>query len=91
MFEIDTDVLYQWKNLVPTYETRITSIHDIYMENCEIKSTDAICEIKGDARNPVHDIYLKNLKIGRVNKFLNAVTNAFNVVTEHIDYPAFGK
>ena len=91
IFEIDTDVLYQWKNLVPTYETRITSIHDIYMENCEIERTDAICEIKGDARNPVHDIYLKNLKIGRVNKFLNAVTNAFNVVTEHIDYPAFGK
>ena len=29
-FEIDTDVLYQWKDF-PTYETRITPIHDIHM------------------------------------------------------------
>lgn len=87
MFEIDTDVLYQWKTLVPTYETRITDIHDIYMEDCEIQRTDGIIEIKGDARKPVRDIYLKNLKIGRVNKFLNAVTNAFNIVTQRIEWP----
>ena len=29
-FEIDTDVLYQWKDF-PTYETRITPIHNIHM------------------------------------------------------------
>lgn len=87
MFEIDTDVLYQWKTLVPTYKTRITDIHDIYMEDCEIQRTDGIIEIKGDARKPVRDIYLKNLKIGRVNKFLNAVTNAFNIVTQRIEWP----
>ena len=89
LFEIDTDVLYQWKDLVPTYETRITDIHDIYMENCQIDRADAIYELKGDARNPIHDIYLRNLKIGRVHQFLNKSVNTFRIVTENVtyDYP----
>ena len=33
VLEIDTDVLYQWKDLVPTYEERITRIDGIYMKN----------------------------------------------------------
>jgi hypothetical protein len=32
---IETDVLNQWRNLVPTYEKRLTSIKDIYLENIE--------------------------------------------------------
>lgn len=86
MFEIDTDVLYQWKDLVPTYETRITPIHDIYMEDCHIQSTDAIYEIKGDARNPIRDIYLKNLKVGLVHKFINRSSNTFNIHTDNVTY-----
>ena len=31
-FEIDSEVLYQWKDLVPTYETRITKIDNIHVE-----------------------------------------------------------
>ena len=84
MFEIDTEVLYQWKDLVPTYETRITDIHHIYMEDCEIESTDAIFEIAGDVRKPVHDVYLRNLRIGKVKEFVNRVVNGLNVVTEGV-------
>ena len=86
MFEIDTEVLYQWKDLVPTYETRITPIHDIYMEDCEIERTDAIYEIKGDARNTIHDIYLKNIKAGLVYKFINTSSNTLNIRTENVNY-----
>lgn len=82
MFEIDTDVLYQWRDMVPTYETRITDIHDIYMQNCEVKRCDAIYEIKGDARKPVRNIFLENLKTGKIWKFVNAATNAINVQTK---------
>lgn len=82
MFEIDTDVLYQWRDMVPTYETRITDIHDIYMQNCEVKRCDAIYEIKGDARKPVRNIFLENLKTGKIWKFVNAATNVINVQTK---------
>ena len=70
--------------MVPTYETRITDIHHIYMEDCEIESTDAIFEIAGDVRKPVHDVYLRNLRIGKVKEFVNRVVNGLNVVTEGV-------
>ncbi len=41
-FEVDTDVLYQWKDLVPTYETRITRIDGIHVKNIHCQSADAI-------------------------------------------------
>ncbi len=90
MFEIDTDVLYQWKTLVPTYETRITNINNIYMENCTIERTDAIYEINGDARLPVHDIYLKDLKVGFVRKFINRSSNTFDIFTQNVTYDKTG-
>ena len=45
VLEIDTDVLYQWKDLVPTYEERITRIDGIYMKNVVCTSADAIYEL----------------------------------------------
>ncbi len=90
MFEIDTDVLYQWKDLVPTYETRITPIYNIYMEDCTMDRADAVYEIKGDARLPVRDIFLKNLRISLVRKFLNRSTNTFNVKAENVTYDKTG-
>lgn len=90
MFEIDTDVLYQWKDLVPTYETRITDIHDIYMEDCSIDRCDAIYDIKGDPRKPIRNVFLKNLHIGKVWKFIDDAKNCFNVYTDNIKYDSTG-
>lgn len=86
MFEIDTDVLYQWKDLVPTYETRLTRINDIYMEDCQVDRCDAICEINGDPCMPIGTIGLKNLKAGSVNKFLTRNSNAPDVKIENLSY-----
>ena len=58
---IETDVLYQWRNLVPTYERRLTPIKNIHLEN--IKSTDVkfISRILGQKELPLENIYLKNV------------------------------
>ena len=56
------------------------------MENCNIKRTDAIYEIKGDARKPIRDIYLRNINVGTVHKFINKSSNTFNVVSENMHY-----
>ena len=45
-------MLYQWKDLVPTYEERITRIDGIYMDKVTCESADAIYELKGDAKLP---------------------------------------
>lgn len=50
VLEIDTEVLYQWKDLVPTYEERITRIDGIYMDKVTCESADAIYELKGGCK-----------------------------------------
>lgn len=86
VFEIDTEVLYQWKDLVPTYETRITRIEGIHVDDVTCETADAIYEIKGDTRLLVKDVELKNIHVGKVNKFVSLVENAENVVEENVTY-----
>lgn len=85
VFEIDTDVLYQWKNF-PTYETRITRIGDIYLSNVTCRSADAIYEIKGDERLPVEKIKLDNIQVDTVKKFINKVVNAPEVKENNVTF-----
>lgn len=79
LLEIDTDVLYQWKNLVPTYEERITRIEGIYMKNVTCDSTDGVYEIKGDARLPVKNVRISTIRVDKVTQFVSKIANAHDV------------
>lgn len=59
---IETDVLYQWRDLVPTIEKRLTAINDIYLENYKVKDVKFIARILGQKELPVKNIFLKNIK-----------------------------
>ena len=53
IMEIDPEVLYQWRSLVPTYVERLTRIRGLHMKNIKAKSANAVYELKGDIRlNP---------------------------------------
>ena len=86
LLEIDTEVLYQWKDLVPTYEKRITRIDGIYMDKVNCESADAVYELKGNAELPVKNVQIKNVKVGSVKKFVKKVSNVENVVEKKITY-----
>lgn len=58
---IETDVLYQWRDLVPTYERRLTSIRDIYLENIESTEVKFISKILGQKELPVENVFFKNV------------------------------
>jgi beta-galactosidase len=87
IFEIDADVLYQWKDLVPTYETRITRIEGIHLKNVACDETDAIYEIKGDARLPVQNINIENIRVKKVNKFIRKSQHVGNISEKNIMQP----
>lgn len=70
LLEIDTDVLYQWKDLVPTYEERITRIDGIYLKNVLCNSADAVYELKGDAKLPIRNVFIEDVHVGKVNDFI---------------------
>ncbi len=63
---IETDVLYQWRDLVPTYERRLTPISDIYLENIKANSVKFISRILAQQELPVKNISLKNIKVAEI-------------------------
>lgn len=89
VFEIDTDVLYQWRDIVPTFETAITRIRNISLIGAECEQADAVYRINGDSRDPVQGVLLKDVHIGKVNKYINESTNCRNVVTDNVVWDSF--
>lgn len=86
VMEVDMDVLYQWRDLVPTYQDSITRIRGLYMEDVTCKRTQAIYDLKGDARRPIREVELKNITVGEVTDFVKRVVNAEQVSEENINY-----
>ncbi len=78
MTRCKAEVLYQWKDLVPTYETRITRIDGIHVKNIHCQSADAIYELKGDARLPIRNVFVENVKVDTVRQFINRLSNVEN-------------
>ncbi len=58
---IETNVLYQWKNLVPTIERKLTPIQDIFLENVKSGQVQFIARILGEKELPI-----KNVKLHQV-------------------------
>jgi len=79
VFGIETDVLYQWRNLVPTYEERLTPIRGIHFRNVTVAETDTPFRILGDARLPVKDITLENITITKITGQPSRYEHAENI------------
>ncbi|CAM3742812.1 glycoside hydrolase family 28 protein [Flavobacterium chungbukense] len=58
---IETDVLYQWRNLVPTIERRLTPIQNVYLENVKATNVKFVSRILGQKELPVENIFFKNV------------------------------
>lgn len=61
IFGVETDVLYQWRDLVPTYERRLTPIHDIYLKNIQAANVDFISKIMAQEEQPVKNVFFTNV------------------------------
>lgn len=88
-FAVDTDVLYQWKDLVPTYKDSITAISDIFMRDVKCRVADGIYEINGDKRLPVRNVNIENLEVDTVRKYTTRAANVEGLHTENIKWNTF--
>ena len=89
VFAIDTDVLYQWRDIVPTFETAVTRIRNITVRNAGAVQADAIYEILGDDRLPVEGVTLEHIHVGQVNEFTSRVTGVKDLVVKDVTYDRF--
>lgn len=66
ILSIDTDVLYQWRTLTPTYERRLTPIAGIHVRDVRVAQAKFVAEIKGEAELPVQDVTLHGARAAKV-------------------------
>ena len=64
---IDTDVLYQWRTLVPTYERRLTAIENIQIADITVNNAAFISQISGQAELPVNGVQLSNITVSALS------------------------
>ena len=84
--EIDTDVLYQWRDLVPTYKDTLTRISDIYLTNIQVDSAKAIYEFRGDARLPIRNVVMKDIAVDCVADTANSAQHVEALTVENVAY-----
>lgn len=77
---IETDVLYQWKNLVPTIERRLTPIKNVYMENVKATNVKFISRILAQKELPVENVFLTNVAADNVSGEKSIHENIINFV-----------
>jgi PelA/Pel-15E family pectate lyase len=86
LLEIDTDVLYQWRNLVPTYEKRLTKIGNIQLKNITVDRSEYGIWIHGDDEEPVGEIILENAKVNEILKKPREVINTENIIEKNVQF-----
>lgn len=79
---IETDVLYQWRTLVPTYEKRTTPIENIFLNNIKADSVQFISRILGQQESPVQNIFLRNVGASAVRMQQHIHENIKNFANE---------
>ena len=75
---IDTDVLYQFRNL-PTYDERLTDIHDIAIHNVTCEQTPHLVRLAGDAACPLREIMIEGVTAKTVTKTPVVLANCVGV------------
>jgi len=58
---IETDVLYQWRTLMPTYDRVLTPISHVKLKNISAEKVKFISRILGNKELPVNNVSLKNV------------------------------
>jgi hypothetical protein len=73
-------VLYEWRNLVPTYEEKLTAIRNVHVKNVTVEETGSTpFKIAGDSRLPVQEVFLDNITIQKAHGEAKSYTNAENI------------
>jgi len=65
---IETDVLYQWRTLMPTYDRVLTPISNIKLKNISAGKVKFVSRILGDKELPVKKVSLINIKADSITE-----------------------
>ncbi|RZL47281.1 MAG: glycoside hydrolase family 28 protein [Pedobacter sp.] len=78
---IETNVLYQWKTLVPTVIKKLTPIKDIYLENITAGNVKFVSRLLGEPTLPIEHVVLKNVKATTITDKVSIHSNVKSFVS----------
>ncbi len=81
---IKTDRLYQWKDIVPTYEVRLTKIKGINLKNIELDEANIAIDITGEEKQPVESIKLEDITVHKIITKPRNIENANYIVERNV-------
>lgn len=82
ILSIETDVLYQWKDLVPTLERRLTKIEDIHVEAIAVEEVGQVARLLGQKELPIEIVSVSRVQSHRIRE----ADQIENVVGFQCDY-----
>lgn len=81
---VRVDRLYQWKNIVPTYEERLTKIKGINIKNIELDEANIAIDIVGEDNQPVENVKLENIIVKKIITKPRNIINANYIIEKNI-------
>ncbi|MCU6454112.1 glycoside hydrolase family 28 protein [Sphingomonas sp. A2-49] len=63
---VETDVLYQWRTLLPTYVRRLTAIEGLRVSDVTVDRAKFVCRIAAERDMPVRDVRLDRVRVATV-------------------------
>jgi len=80
---IETDVLYQWRDLVPTIERKLTPIKNVYLENIKATNVKFVSRILAQKELPVENVFLMKVTADKVSGEKSIHENVINFVAKN--------
>lgn len=66
VLDVDTDVLYQWRTLMPTLERRLTPVEGLFVSDVEVVEAKHVSRLRGEASLPVRGVTVKRVVVGKL-------------------------
>ncbi|ESQ93352.1 hypothetical protein ABAC460_01205 [Asticcacaulis sp. AC460] len=60
---VETDVLYQWRTLTPTYVRKLTPIEGLHVRHVRVDEAKFLCRITAEAEMPVKNVSLRDIQV----------------------------
>ena len=84
---IETDVMYQWRDLVPTYERRLTKIQNINIKDIHLEEVGLVpIKLLGDAEEPIRDVTVENVSVKKVTGEKTKVDHVIGLKLLNVDF-----
>ncbi|MCY4743429.1 glycoside hydrolase family 28 protein [Pelomonas sp. UHG3] len=66
VLDVDMDVLYQWRTLMPTLEKRLTPIEGVFVSDVEVAEAQHVSRLRGEASLPVRGVRIRRVRVQRL-------------------------